>query len=139
MEIRISHKSEDMLIATCMTIDSQLLRFDVYDPTIQRSLQGIMLEIRSPARHQLNMISMFQQYFNNAWNRAEPVRRSGRIVWAFERQWQLGAFALFTVLTIVEFPNVWSAIFSGVSATFLFNSLAPVSQRFRSFVGKHLK
>jgi hypothetical protein len=39
IEIRISSSAEDMEIASCMLIDRRLLRFDVYDPSKQRSLE----------------------------------------------------------------------------------------------------
>ena len=43
VEVRISHKVEDMWLGSCMAIDGRIVRLDVYDPDKQRSLQGIML------------------------------------------------------------------------------------------------
>lgn len=124
MEVRVAHAVEDMLIATCMIVDGQLLRFDVYDPTQQRSLQGVMIEVVSPEGLQLNLVSLVQRFFDDAWSRAAPSRALGKLWWWVGRGWQWWAFLIFTLLAFASVSTVWSGICGSAAATFLVTALA---------------
>jgi len=123
MEVRVAHSFENMFIATSMSIDEHILRFDVYDPLRQRSLEGIMLEVESPVGLQFNLVSLFQIYFNDAWNQAEPVQRFGKVRWWLTRGWQWWAFILSTIIAFMLSASFWGGIVGSVAATFLVNAL----------------
>lgn len=137
MQIRVVHSVEDMLIATCMTIDRQLLRFDVYDPAKQRSLQGVMLEVESPVGLRLNLVGLFQERFESAWVRAQPIHALGRIGWWLGRGWQWWAFAVFTVLAFASAKTSWSGIFASAAATFLVSALVAAWPRIHALFSKN--
>jgi predicted transcriptional regulator len=73
IRLRISNSAEDMEIATCMSVDSRLLRFDIYDSLTQRSLQGIMIQVESPTGMELNLIKLFRRRFEESWTSAKPI------------------------------------------------------------------
>lgn len=127
IEIRIAHIPEDMYFATSWTLDGRLLRFDIYDPSRQRSLGGYMIEVESPPGLEFNVVTLFQERFELAWNRAQPIHAPGGIRWFLKRHWQWAAFIASALIAIalgtsLETP-VWSEIVASVSATFLFNAL----------------
>lgn len=127
IEIRIAHIPEDMHFATSWTLDGRLLRFDIYDPSRQRSLGGYMIEVESPPGLELNLVTLFQERFELAWNRAQPIHTSGRTRWFLKKHWQWAAFMATALIAIVLGASlqtpVWSEIVASVSATFLFNAL----------------
>jgi len=128
MSIRISSSAEDMEIASCMLIDGQLLRFDIYDPYKQRSLEGVMIEVTSPPSLEVNFIKIFRREFEHAWTNARPTTVLGTIWWHLGRLWQWYCFGLFLFLGFASAKatrNNWAALFFSVSATFLVNALAP--------------
>src|SRR5215471_11270860 len=133
IEIRVAHRIEDMLIATCMAIGGRLLRFDVYDPSRQRSLQGAMIEVESPNGFDLNLISLFQHYFEIGWSRAEPVGPMGKIRWILMSGWQWWLFAVFAALAFAWRTSFWGGIFGSAAATFLVNALVAAWPRIRTF------
>jgi hypothetical protein len=137
MEVRISHRIEDMWIASCMTIDRRVLRFDIYDPNQQRSLQGVMLEVNSPLGLQLNLVSVFQHLFDDAWHRAEPFNPLGKLWWWLSRDWQWFAFLIFTLLTFFSKEYFWTGIFGSVAATFLITALSGTWSRIRAFIRQY--
>jgi hypothetical protein len=139
MEIRIVHRPEDMYFATSWTLDEHLLRFDIYDPLMQRSLEGIMIEVVSPPGFHLNLITMFQACFNAAWNRAEPIHTFGKVRWWLVSNWQWWAFGVTAFIALLlGGTSVWGGIVGSVSATFLFNALVASWPRIRSAVRKIL-
>ncbi len=136
MEVKVSHNVDDMSIATCMSIDGRTLRFDIYDPAKQRSLQGVMIEVKCPVGLQLNLVSVFQRLFDDAWDRAEPFHPLGRIWWWLSRGWQWFGFLIFTLLAFLPADLVWSGIFASAAATFLVNALVSSWPRIHSFARK---
>ena len=119
MEVRVSDSVEDMQIATCMTIDNQFLRFDLYDPSVQRSLEGILIEVESPQGLELNLISVFKRQFEDAWRRARPTS-AGVIWWAFRRAWQWWcALGFFAAAWFFELGSRSSDMCITISGTFL--------------------
>jgi len=135
MEVRIAHSVEDMLFATSWTVDGHLLRFDIYDPAKQRSLEGVMVEIISPVGLNLNIIQLFQTHFDEAWKHAEPTHLWGKIHWRFGRGWQWWAFAASTIIAFVLSKNtIWSGIAISVAATFFVNALVTSWPTIRSSI-----
>jgi hypothetical protein len=88
-EVRLSHSTEDMSLATCFSIDRETVRLDVYDPYTQRSLEGVMVEIVSPQGLSLNLIRIFQSLFDSAWSRAYSVGKYGRPRFILRRWWKV--------------------------------------------------
>lgn len=135
MEVRIAHSVEDMLLATSWTLDGHLLRFDIYDPSKQRSLEGVMIEVETYAGLNLNIVQLFQAHFNAAWKRAEPTHFWGKIQWRFGRGWQWWAFIAFTIIAFIVNKNpIWSGIAISVAATFFVNALVTSWPTIRSYI-----
>jgi len=122
-ELRISKSKEDMIIATCMSIDSRILRFDIYDPLQQRSLQGFLIEAESPPGFNLNLVDLFQRYFDSAWRAAQPIQFSGKVQWWVRRGWRWAGVAIFSLLTVLTATSVWGLIFGSAAGTFLVNAV----------------
>lgn len=138
MEIRIVHSPADMRFATSWTLDGRLLRFDIYDPFRQRSLEGYMIEVESPPGFDLNLITLFQANFDEAWNRAQPIHIPGRVWWWFTRNWQWWAFGVTALITLMLGMSSWGGIAASVSATFLFNALVSSWPRIRPIIRRIL-
>jgi hypothetical protein len=120
VEIRISHRVEDMWLGSCMAIDGRVVRIDVYDPDQQRSLQGIMLELANPQGLDLNLVRIFVELFRNAWDRAKPVTWPGRIAWRLRASWKLWLGLLFAVLAFVPTGfQGWIELTAGIASAFL--------------------
>jgi hypothetical protein len=135
IHIRLAHSVDDMLIATCMSIDRRILRFDVYDPERQRSLEGIMLEVNPPNGLVFNLNKIFQKHFDDSWDRAEPLRWSGKIEWYLGKSWQLLLVALFVGLAKwKETDLVLSGFFISLAASFALNCLVFAWSFIRPFV-----
>lgn len=124
MEVRISDRVEDMLISTSMIIDGRLLRTDVYDPMRQRSLEGVMIEVESSTAYKLNLVSLVQQYFDDAWDRARPTGRFAKAGRLIIRGWQWWLCLAFSILTVIfTVSSTAGAIFGSIAATFFVNGL----------------
>lgn len=119
-EIRISHKVEDMWLGSCMAIDGRIVRFDVYDPHRQRSLQGIMLELANPQGLDLNLVRIFDELFRVAWLRARPVTLRGRIAWRLAATWKIWIGLSFAVLAFIPTAiQGWIEFTAGMAAAFI--------------------
>jgi hypothetical protein len=138
MEIRIAHHLEDMHFATSWTLDRRLLRFDIYDPSRQRSLEGVMIEVESPAGFDLNLVTLFQARFDVAWNRAQPIDVFGKVRWWVTSNWQWLAFGVTALVALSLGPSVWGGIAGSVAATFLFNALVSSWPAIRSLLRRIL-
>lgn len=138
MKIRIAHSVEDMIIATCASIDDRFLRFDIYDPFEQRSLQGIMVQIVSPSGLNLNLVHLFLKYFNAAWNRGQPLGKTEKLVWWIERGWQWWASIGFLGLSFLAArPNlspVFENIFAGMAVAFLASAVISAGPKIRRWL-----
>lgn len=120
VEIRVSHRVEDMWLGSCMAIDGRIVRFDVYDPHQQRSLQGIMLELANPQGLELNLIRIFVELFRAAWSRAQPVTWRGRIRRHLGATWKLWIALLFAILAFIPTGvQGWIELTAGISAAFV--------------------
>jgi hypothetical protein len=123
MEVRISNSVEDMQTATCMTVDAQFLRFDLYDPRTQRSLEGILIEVESPRGMELNLMSVFKRQFEDAWRRARPTSL-GVVGWALRQGWQWWCAIGFGVASLFfELGSRSSDLCIGLAGAFLFNAV----------------
>lgn len=127
-EVRICHSTAPMQLATCVGIDNRIARYDIYDASQQRTLEGVMIEVESPQGLNLNLVNLFHREFQDAWGRAEPPGLLGAVRWRLGRYWQWASAVLFLALTLasLEEPGI-SGIFGSIAATFLVN--AAVSSR----------
>jgi hypothetical protein len=141
VEVRISHRVEDMWLGSCMIIDGRVVRIDVYDPSRQRSLQGIMLELANPRGLELNLIRIFVELFRNAWDRAQPVGWRGRAIWRLQVLWKLWLGLLFIALAFVPTDlQGWIEATAGVGAAFLSTAIIEyVAARTRRRRRRHLQ
>lgn len=124
IEVRVTDNVEDTLMATCMCIDDNLLRFDIYDAKKQRSLQGLMIEVKAPPEMDLNLIAVFRKAFDEAWARGYKPTPGGRLLKFLWTNWHWLLFALFTVISIVVAQDqLLFAIFTSVAASFFVSAL----------------
>lgn len=127
MEIRISHRVEDMYhLATSWTLDRKLLRYDFYVPPTQRSLAGYLIEFDSrtePELKGLNIVHLFQMRFDEAWKQARPTTPFLSIWWWIKQNWQWGAGFVAALLALLLGGSFWAGIMASISATFFFNAL----------------
>lgn len=116
VEIRLSRTEEDMELATCVYVDGNVVRFDIYDPRTQRSLEGVMIEVVSPQGIIPNLVSIFKRLFDDAWSRAIGVRRAATLVILLRRWWKLLiALAILALAFLpVSIPH-WSEVLIGLS------------------------
>jgi hypothetical protein len=125
-------------MATSWTLDRSILRYDFYDPKNQRSLAGYMIEFDSHTGANLNIVSLFQARFDEAWNHAQPLNMLG-IWWRLKKNWQWGAFVLTALIAIPFGASIWGGIVGSVSATFLFNAIVSSSSMIKSTIRKLIK
>jgi hypothetical protein len=95
-----------------------------------------MLEIESPVGMQLNVVTLFQSYFDDIWKRAEPTYPLSKLWWWFARSWQWWAFIVTTVIAFILKDSFWVGIVGSVAATFLVNAVVASWFTIRSFVGR---
>jgi hypothetical protein len=123
-EVRVSHAIEDMWLASCMAIDRRTVRLDIYDPEVQRSLQGIMLEFANPSGLNLNLVRVFVELFEQAWQRARPVSASGRFLWRWRRAWKVWIGLIFAGLALLPIPvRGWLELMIGIASALLATAL----------------
>jgi hypothetical protein len=124
IEVRITDSVEDMIMATCMSIDNNLLRYDIYDAMKQRSLQGIMIEVKSPPEMDLNLVAMFRKAFDEAWARGYKPTIGGRLAKFIGSSWHWLLCGLFTLISVaVTHDQLLFAIFTSVAASFFVSAL----------------
>lgn len=134
MEVRVSRNMDFVRICSCLTIDRRLLRFDVFDPMRQRSLEGVMIEVLSPDGHELNLIGVFQHCFDAIWEKSESTTFFGKLWSRLGSSWQWWCFIVFAVLSFLAVKRaVWSGIFASAAATFLVNALVSAWPRLHSY------
>jgi hypothetical protein len=128
MEVRVTQTLADTYLATCMLVDGRHLRFDVYDPHRQRSLQGEMIEIQSPDGLDFNMIRMFRSQFEEAWLRAMPLNCLPYSWWLLKRNWNWWMGLIFMVAAFATSNVVLIGIFGSASATFFTNGMVEMAR-----------
>lgn len=137
-EVRIARKEVDLQLATCMLIDGRILRFDVYDAWHQRSLQGVMLEATSPAGLELNLIALFKEQFNQAWQRAQPVGFPLAVWWVKrEARWAAAAAMVLATLMLRD-SGAGLAIVGSMAATQIMNALASSRRDIVAFFRRYM-
>ncbi len=140
IEVRISLDPSDMRLASCALIDGDVLRLDVYDPKTQRSLQGTLIEVTSGEGRQLNVVSIFQDAFDDAWSRATPSTTLARLWRIFCDNWQWWFFVLFGIGAFATASNlVVTAILGSASASFLSNALVVSWPKLTTVIWRALK
>lgn len=116
IEVRVAHEVTDTYIATCLLIDGRTLRFDVYDPHKQRSLQGTLVQFDATAGLDLNICRIFASYFNEAWDRARPVGLFSSVWWWIKRYWNFWVGLAFCMAAFSTSNAVVQGIFVSISA-----------------------
>lgn len=133
VQIRISPHADDMAIATCVGIDDNLARIDVYDPVTQRSLQGTMIEIESPLGMKLNLVRIFLDLFDTAWQRGLSTGQFAHGRWLMRRFWKLEMGGIVTALAFVPTGLAdWTAVVVGLGTGILAPSIVEEIPRLRS-------
>jgi hypothetical protein len=126
--VRVSHSVDDMRFASSMAIDGRLVRVDIYDPRRQRSLEGVMMEIESPAGLQLNLASHMLDVLDQAWDRARPLGFWRTSVWWAGRGWKIWAGLLFFGVALLPVGITgWFELFIGVASALLATAIAEAS------------
>ena len=110
-------------LTTSWILDRTLLRYDLYAPYHQRSLEGYLIEFDSRTEPELNIIHMFQTRFDEAWKRAQPTTFPLGMWWGIKKNWQWAAGLATALLAIPLGTSVWGGIVASISATFFFNAL----------------
>ena len=131
IEVRVTHALLDTYLSTCMLIDGALLRFDVYDPHEQRSLQGEMIEFRSPEGLDLNIIRMFRFWFDSAWTNATPVGLVLQIGWYLQRFWNWWVGGAFLLAALFIKNSAVQGICCSLSAGFFLNGIVEMKDKIR--------
>jgi hypothetical protein len=146
IKVRVSNVSKDMIIGTCMSIDGRVLRLDVYDFMKQRSKEGIMLEASATDGRSLNIIEMFDIYFEQAWVRARPIDLIGSMLWYFSKNWHFILFFVFGISAtaiLYMFPldmsksgilNLVFGILTSASGSFLVTGIVDSWEKIRGFL-----
>jgi hypothetical protein len=135
-ELRIAHEQADMELATCMLIDGTVLRFDVYDPRRQRSLQGVMIEVSSPHDLELNLVRLFKDRFEEAWSHSRPAGLP-QVLWWLKREarW-VAAGATVLIAFLFRNDNFGLAVTGSIAATQVTNAVASSWHTIRTYVWK---
>lgn len=114
--VRVIHAAEDAILSTCLLIDRRVVRFDVYDVHKTRSLQGIILQVRSPDGFSYNFVEATQTLFDQIWNRAQSPAFGARFGAFVTGNWRWLMAAVFLGLTFGARTNqssmegVWGSI-----------------------------
>ncbi|WP_267381301.1 MULTISPECIES: hypothetical protein [unclassified Sphingomonas] len=144
IEYRLSDRVQDMLYATSVQIDGELLRLVVYDPFSVRSKEGQVLQLASSSGTRANVIRDFTARFDVAWRHA---RRPGPLGIALSRLgsgWQMIlGFALLVLLALIVDPARglgWVLgprlqptafnVLASVAATLLVTGIATIRRRY---------
>jgi hypothetical protein len=113
-----------MALATSVAIDENIVRLDVYDPQVQRSLEGVMIEIASPQGLQLNLNRIFHRLFEEAWSRSLPLGKLASLRYSLRRWWKVWLGSIFTALAFLPVPaQNWAEIMIGIGGGILATTL----------------
>jgi hypothetical protein len=114
--IRMCRTEADMELATCVSVDGGLVRLDICDPYRQRSLDGVMIEVESPAGYTPNVVRIFGRLFETAWQRSLRFGRLARTANFLGRWWKAWTAVLILAAAFlpISVPH-WSEILIGVS------------------------
>ncbi|MCG8921041.1 hypothetical protein [Lentzea sp. CC55] len=133
VEVRLSSSQEDMELATCVSVDGGVVRYDIYDPYSQRSLEGVMVEVGSPQGLVPNLVRLFQRVFDDAWDRSVSPRRfamAGRFLKRWWKLWLTIAViaAAFIPVGVENWAEILIGIGGGIGAPFILEE-APKAYR----------
>jgi len=116
VEIRLSRTAEDMELATCFSVDGEIVRFDIYDPYRQRSLEGVMIEVAAPQGMLPNFVRIFLRLFEEAWANSAHVSLTARLLWFLRKQWKAWLAIVLLLCAFIPAPIPhWSEILIGIS------------------------
>jgi hypothetical protein len=135
-EVRVTKAPIDVLMSASCSFDETRAQLAVYDIWRQRSQESTLVEVYQIGS-KLNLVQLFNQHFDTAWNRARPTSGRTRYLWWFSRLgWELVLFVSIacTALFLVRLP-VLGNIAGGVAAT----ALVTVMARYRDVAARILQ
>ena len=118
-DVRVTDRLEDARLATSFLVDDRLLRLDAYDPVNQRSLDGILLQFDSPTGMTLNIIGVFRDLFNSAWQDAQPVEIVPKLLWHLSRSALWLVFLGVALATFLIRDSFFESVVNSAAASFL--------------------
>ncbi|KFZ78782.1 hypothetical protein ED92_30570 [Amycolatopsis sp. MJM2582] len=137
VEIRLSRTAEDMELATCFSVDGEIVRFDIYDPYRQRSLEGVMIEVAAPQGMLPNFVRIFLRLFEEAWSNSAHVSLPARLLWSLRKQWKAWLAVTFLLCAFIPAPIPhWSEILIGISCGIVAPLLVEGIPRMKKLVRK---
>lgn len=124
--IRVTNRESDLRFASSACVDGRTVRIDIFNPSSQRSTQGVMVEARSDTNSNLALV--FQQIFNDAWRRAHAAGPLGYPMSLLKKSWLplLTILAFAAALVFSDRSSVIVAFTGGVVAGLVSNYLPRV-------------
>lgn len=134
MEIRVSHSKSAMEMATSVGFDGKIARVCVFDPRLQRSREGVMIEAESPEGFELNLVRAFHRLFELAWAQAHPadamVSAWRHAWWHTVHQWRLWSSGMLYLLSVAFAGySLVSTILFAVATTLLVEAIVLARDR----------
>ena len=128
-EVRIAQRASDIELGGSMSIDGRLLRLDVHEPLVERSIYGEMIAFYATGA---NVIRMFDSQFDVAWLRAQPTRLRARVLPEISSwKWAVTTALSFTAIWLVSNLN-WRELLIGITVTALFAALDESKRRIQT-------
>ncbi len=103
IEFRITGNTEDLLFATSILIDDDVLRLILHDPFHERSKEGVVIQFNSKGANRLNAIADFELRFTRAWKRSREPGALGWLKWFILDLVPFSLAALFFGLSILAY------------------------------------
>jgi hypothetical protein len=119
-EIRIATRAEDMLMAASASFDASRALLAVFDTGRQRAHESTVIDVERQG-YALNLVTLFNRHFNEAWARAKPITGVRKFWWRISRlAWEI-CFVVFLIVASVfaKSQPTLSSVAAGVSATAL--------------------
>jgi phosphatidylserine/phosphatidylglycerophosphate/cardiolipin synthase-like enzyme len=119
-EVRIATHSEDMLMAASASFDANRTILAVFDTGRQRAHESTVIDVERQG-YALNLVTLFNRHFNDAWARARPTTGARRTWWRLSRfAWEI-TFVVFLIVAAAfsKSQPTLSSVAAGVSATAL--------------------
>lgn len=112
--VRVARSLSDIELGSSMSVDGRLLRLDLHEPLIERSLAGQMLEVNAGGA---NLVRAFDRSFDSSWRTARSTamfERMRRSSWSV--RWTVATtLALIALLTVTN--SNFHDVIAGVLAT----------------------
>jgi hypothetical protein len=129
IEVRVTHRVDDMLLAASSGFDRSRVLFAVYDYLEQRSQQSTVIQVH---HHDLvpNLVRLFNDHFDSAWQRSQPPGVAGRVRWELnQRRWELAFVASAGMVALAPSTTIQN-LAGGIAVT----SLIPAAEGVRGSI-----